>query len=172
MGYTTEFRGQFQVVNLETGKQQALTLAQYAYLKAFAQTRRMDRHPFKADTLDDPKRKAVGLPIGDSGGYFVGNEENHGQGHDKSVRDGNKPPVGQPGLWCQWTPTEDGTAIEWDEGEKFYDYVAWIEYILENFLKPWGLGLAGSVEWEGEEFGDRGSISADKEDITVSANDN
>ena len=117
MGYSTEFSGQFDIVDLETREPRTLTLAQYAYLKAFAHTRRMDRHPFKADALDDPKRKAVGLPIGESGGYFVGNEENNGQGNDVSVRDSNKAPVGQPGLWCQWTPTEDGTAIEWDGGE-------------------------------------------------------
>ena len=27
-----------------------------------------------------------------------------------------------PGIWCQWVPTDDGKGIEWDGGEKFYNY--------------------------------------------------
>lgn len=65
-----------------------------------------------------------------------------------------------PGSWCQWVPTEDGTGIEWDGTEKFYSYTEWLEYLVEHFLKPWGLVLSGSVVWHGEESGDSGVIYA------------
>jgi len=41
-----------------------------------------------------------------------------------------------PGYYCQWIATEDGTAIEWDGAEKFYDSVEWMEYLIQNFLGP------------------------------------
>jgi hypothetical protein len=47
------------------------------------------------------------------------------QGHDLSIIDHNYPPENQPGLWCQWIPNEDGTAICWDGGEKFYNSIEW-----------------------------------------------
>jgi hypothetical protein len=65
------------------------------------------------------------------------------------------------GTWsayCQWVPRADGTAIEWDGGEKFYDYVPWLERIIERFLKPWGRVLSGSVAWQGESGEDQGVI--------------
>lgn len=65
-----------------------------------------------------------------------------------------------PGIWCQWVPSEDGESIEWDGNEKFYDYTAWLVYIIEKFLKPWGLILSGSVTWHGEDPGDSGVIYA------------
>ena len=73
----------------------------------------------------------------------------------------------QPGLWCQWVPTEDGTAIVWDEGEKFYNYVEWIKYLLNNFLKPWGYTLNGEVDWSGEENGDLGKIKIVNNEVVV-----
>jgi len=63
-----------------------------------------------------------------------------------------------PGYWCQWVPTNDGTAIVWDDGEKFYNYVEWLEHIIENHLKPWGYVLNGAVSWSGEDDDDSGTI--------------
>src|SRR5205085_8197663 len=40
-----------------------------AYLRAFAQTRRMRRGP-QCGALPDPVREAVGLPVGPQGAYF------------------------------------------------------------------------------------------------------
>jgi hypothetical protein len=80
------------------------------------------------------------------------------EGRPQGVLDYNNAPLGQPGLWCQWIPTEDGTAIEWDGCEKFYDYIEWLEYLIENFLKPWGYVLEGTCEWQGEDRQDRGRI--------------
>lgn len=66
--------------------------------------------------------------------------------------------VGAPGYFCQWVPTDDGTAIEWDEGEKFYDYTEWLAFLIERFFKPWGRTLSGQVEWTGEDPRDQGVI--------------
>lgn len=153
MGYTTDFDGSFDCTP-------ALNEAQIAYLKQFAHTRRMDRNPDIAATLPDPLREAVGLPIGEDGEFFVGGGGSYGQGSDASIRNSNSHPKSQPGLWCQWTPSEDGTQIEWDGGEKFYSYIEWIKYINEKFLKPWGIVLNGSVSWSGEDSGDVGVIVA------------
>jgi len=151
MGYTTDFCGHFTL-------DKPLNTAQIAYLKAFNETRRMSRDAAIAATLPDPIREAVGLPIGKDGQYFVGGSGFMGQDGDASVKGYNDNSPEQPGLWCQWIPSEDGTVIEWDGGEKFYYYTEWITYIIEHFLKPWGLVLSGDVEWSGEEGGDLGII--------------
>ena len=110
MGYTTYFSGQIEVVP-------ALNAEEIAYLRKFAGSRRMSRA---------------------NGPYFVdGNEDDFGQaigdGPDE-VYDHNRPPEGQPGLWCQWVPTDDGTVIEWDEGEKFYFSAEWMAYLIAHFI--------------------------------------
>ena len=127
----------------------------------------MVRDPEKASELSDPEREAVGLPIGDQGGYFVGGIGFAGQTDDASVVEHNHAPAGQPGLWCQWVPTEDSTAILclWDECEKFYNYNEWIVYLIENFLKPWGYSLTGNVDWEGEDNADFGTIFIQDNDV-------
>lgn len=79
------------------------------YLTMFSDTRRMKRN---------------------SGPYFVGGE-GYGEG---DVIDSNSPPIGQPGLWCQWIPTDDGTGIEWDGGEKFYNAAEWMQYLIDHFF--------------------------------------
>jgi len=77
-------------------------------------------------------------------------EERHG-GNTEADKD-------KPGLYCQWVPNPDGDAIEWDGGEKFYNYIEWIEYLIKHFFEPWGVKLNGEVDWEGEESGDLGKI--------------
>ncbi len=127
MGYHTEFDGKFTITP-------TLTPEHKAYLEAFNETRRMKRSSGKAMSLPDPRRQATGLPIGQEGCYFVGAVGFMGQDSDVSVLNYNSPPAGQPGLWCQWRPNTTGTAIVWDGGEKFYDYVEWAEYLIANFL--------------------------------------
>ncbi len=129
-----------------------------AYLKQFGQTRRMRRDPNILKQFFDPVREAVGLPLGNDGGYFVAGGGIAGQEHDASILDYNRPPKGQPGLWCQWIPNKLGTAIVWSGAEKFYYYVEWLEYLLQHFLTPWGYVVNGKVTWAGEEDLDRGTI--------------
>lgn len=85
--------------------------------------------------------------------------------------------------WCQWVPSEDGTALAWDEEEKFYEADLWLAYLVDTFLKP-GAALVrelaepvpgrvypeefarftfdhvvnGVIEAQGEEEGDRWRI--------------
>src|SRR5262245_61818938 len=119
MGYTTDFSGHFEITP-------ALTQAQVEYLQAFNYTRRMKRDATKLADVPDPKRIAVGLPLGIDAEYFVGYENDHGQDHDISIVSYNGPPAEQPGLWCQWEV--ESTILQWDGGEKFYDYVEWLQY--------------------------------------------
>jgi len=151
MGYTTEFEGRFEL-------DRSLTQEHIDYLEQFSNTRRMLRDPKIVEGMPDPVREDVGLGPGEDGEYFVGGKGMCGQDCDKSVIDQNSPPANQPGLWCQWVPTKCGRGIEWDQGEKFYNYFEWLEYIVSNFLKPWGYVLNGKVKWRGEEFDDIGTI--------------
>jgi hypothetical protein len=110
MGYSTEFDGTVTV-------EPPLNHAERTYLEEFAGTRRMQRA---------------------KGPYFVGGNGLRGQAQDDDVTDYNSPPAGQPGLWCQWVPTDDGTGIEWDGNEKFYNGGEWMQYIIDHFLAPEG----------------------------------
>jgi hypothetical protein len=153
MGYTTTFNGRFTL-------DKPLAAGHAEYLKRFAETRRMKRADYDASKMPDPARELVGLPLGGPDApYFTGGIGDFGQGHDKSVRGhGNRPPEGQPGLWCQWVPTEDYAGIEWDGGEKFYHYVEWLQYLMDHFLSPWGYSLSGEVSYQGESSDDCGVI--------------
>ena len=147
MGYTTEFYGVFKL-DKKLKKEHA------AYLRQFSDTRRMKRDETLASALSDPIRLAAKLPVGREGAFYVATDAFD----EKSVVDGNKSPEGQPGLWCHWIPTDDNKGIVWDGGEKFYDYVEWISYLIENFLAPWGYVVNGEMEWVGEDKGDIGKI--------------
>ena len=151
MGYTTELKGRFEF-------NKKLDPTHQHYLEMFAATRRMKRDPIKLIATPDKHALAAGLDVGTEGEYFVAGTGDFGQGHEESVVDHNHPPRTQPGLWCQWIPTEDGKYLEWDGGEKFYEYVKWLEYIIDNFLTRWGYSITGIVRWQGEDMSDRGKI--------------
>lgn len=166
MGYNTDFEGSFKL-------SPALNPEQIAYLNAFANTRRMMRDSTKCEKVSDPLRQAVGLPVGYQGEYCVFSHDRGFMGQDKddTVIEYNDPSNNQPGLWCKWVPTEDGKCIEWDGAEKFYDYVEWIQYLNDNFLKRWGITIDGSVKWYGEERDDVGTIHA-KNGVIYTSEDN
>lgn len=63
-----------------------------------------------------------------------------------------------PSYYCQWRGSEDGTELEWDQGEKFYSYVEWVSYLIDHFFKPNGYTLEGEVRWQGEDTDDSGMI--------------
>lgn len=138
MGYTTEFSGRIEITP-------PLSLDEVSYLKKFAETRRMNRQ---------------------QGPYYVDGEGYRGQDRDHGVIDHNSPPAGQPSLWCQWVPTEDGTALEWDGGEKFYGSIEWMVYLIDHFVGPRpraayqlpffkGHSLEGTIDAQGEDSSDR-----------------
>lgn len=66
---------------------------------------------------------------------------------------------GKPSMYCQWVASSDGETIEWDGGEKFYSYVEWLQYLIDHFLRRWGVRLDGEVRWFGEDRGDIGLIA-------------
>jgi hypothetical protein len=138
MGYTTEFRGSFQI-------DRPLDDETYNLLKGLATTRRMARNV-------DPK-------YGIQGEFYIDGSEFLVQYNESNVVDYNRPPMTQPSLWCQWIPTEDRDEIEWDGGENFYNYIEWIEYLISKVLAPRGYKLNGEVEWRGEDWDDNGTIT-------------
>jgi hypothetical protein len=187
MGYTTDFTGEFQL-------DKPLRPEHKAYLSRFNASRRMKRNSSIAEKFPDPLRISAGLPIGIDGEFYVGTDEGDkeafsptdprhikgndsfnqalgfahgGQRHDSSIISYNDSPSTQPGLWCQWIHNEAGTAIIWDEGEKFYNYIEWLKYIIDNFISPWGYKLNGEVGWQGEEAEDRGRIVVEDNKVRI-----
>lgn len=161
MGYTTKFDGIFTL-------DQPLFDSQVLYLLEFAGTRHMKRNTALLQNVPDLARVAVGLPLGKDGAYFV-NQKWDEENDWISVVDYNLPPSGQPGLWCQWIPTHDGRGIQWNGGEKFYHYIAWLQYLIVHFLEPWCYLLNGSVKWIGEDPLDTGYITVENNLIVVPA---
>jgi len=140
VGYSTDFTGQFNF-------DKELDEETYQFLYKFSNTRRM-------------KRKFPNDKYGVEGEFFVDGKGCMGQDDDKTVVDHNTPPQTQPSLWCDWEPTKDRLHIKWNGAEKFYYYVKWIQYIIDNVLEPKGYVLSGSVDWQGEDSSDTGAIIA------------
>lgn len=145
MGYTTSFYGCVKVDPPLNGHE-------VDYLMRFATSRRMQRT---------------------KGPYYANPGSDFGQNADtEDVTNHNEPPIGQPGLWCQWVPADEGRVIEWDQGEKFYEAEDWMRYLIEHFLRPGAAAtyaveadaafehftfdhvLNGVIQAEGEESGD------------------
>lgn len=146
MGYTTNFHGSFEL-------DRPVDDATYALLHGLATTRRM-------------KRK-LGPEYGVDGEFYVDSKEDFGQTHTPDIVNFNCPPSTQPGLWCHWLISSDRMSIEWDGGEKFYDYVEWLKYIIDNILHPRGYVLNGQVSWQGEDAEDMGIIRVDSNGVRV-----
>ena len=137
MGYTTDFDGEFEL-------DKPLTPT----LKTFL------------DNLNDTRRMARSVEgYGIQGEFFTGSDKS-------TVLDNNRQSTSQPGLWCQWIPNHDGTSIEWDEGEKFYNYAEWLVYLIDRVLRPNGYVLNGTVRWRGEDFSDSGELIVEDNVLT------
>jgi hypothetical protein len=158
MGYHTEFPGRINVVP-------PLNESEHTYLRRFARSRRMDR---------------------EAGPYFAGGRhfdplDRTGWQEDSDVRDANRPPAGQPGLWCKWEPVDDGSGIEWNQAEKFYDATEWMRYLIDHFLKPGATAqghpgfehftfdhvLNGVIDAAGEEEGDEWQLIVQDNTVTT-----
>lgn len=145
MSYDINFSGGFEITP-------ELRPRHLRYLKEFSEVRHMRRNNEKLFNIKDEVRTSVELGLGVDGEYFVESNNNG------SILDYNEPPKTQPGLWCDWVPNELGDMIEHNGNEKSSCYVEWIEYLIINFLQPWGYSLNGTVTWDGEEQGDAGKI--------------
>lgn len=158
MGYTTEFRGSLTI-------EPPLSAEEVHFLKRFSDTRRCQRK---------------------EGPYYVAPERGPDVSFDQSIGQDfenviapNTPPTGQPGLWCQWVPSEDGKTIGWNGGEKFYDSFEWMQYLIDHFIgsAPLAKGvkgfrflkphtLNGEIEAQGEEMEDRWKLICKKNKLT------
>ena len=150
----------------------------------------------ETNTFEETNRSEAEKIYGVDGEFFVGGGGFAGQDHDETVIDHNIAPgqlipdyksdnymntynenqkrasegLCQPGLWCQWIVTQEGVEqrLEWDGGEKFYNYVEWLRYLIKNFFQPWGVLLNGVIEWEGESgIHDLGRIEVKDNVVTV-----
>jgi hypothetical protein len=155
MGYSTDFTGKFSL-------DKPLRPEHHAYLRRFSEKRHMKWRVEAIENVPDPVREAAGLPLGEDGGYFVGHLP---ADESRYTLDENDPPDSQPGLWCQWIPSEDDQTIQWDGTEKFYFYVEWLYYLIDHFIQPWGYILNGEVSWQGEEDDDYGIIIVKNNEI-------
>lgn len=106
MGYTTYFEGHIQI-------DPPLNIKEHRFLTKFSETRRIQR---------------------EQGPYYVLGSNRHGGGSNNGVTNNNTPPEDQPGLWCDWVPTDDGDFIVWNEAEKFYMSAEWMLYLIQHFL--------------------------------------
>ena len=146
MGYTTDFEGSFNITPVLSQKDNE-------FLTKFSETRRMARN--------------VGPEYGIEGEFYVDGTGWAGQDSDTTVINYNRPPSTQPGLWCQWVPTDDGSELVWDGGEKFYNYVEWLDYLIDKILAPRGYTLNGECQWFGENRDDVGVIIVENNKVTT-----
>ncbi len=105
MGFSTDFVGHIDI-------EPPLNDAEIGYLGAFAGSRRYDR----GDPYEVP-----GNPRAETG-------EGAGDRY-------NRPPDGQPNLWCDWEVCWDGCCITWSGKEKSYSMEPWLRYVIDHFLK-------------------------------------
>lgn len=113
----------------------------------------MKRDPDKFDGNEkDDVRLLAGLPKGEEGAFCIGTGT-FGDDKDGSVVDYNRPPHGQPSLWCGWEVTDDGERLTPIDG-KNYSATEWLQYLIDNFFEPWGYTLNGEIDADGEEHED------------------
>lgn len=146
MGYTTEFDGAIHF-------NKPVTEELKNYINKFSSTRRMKRDNDKIKQLyPNWMELCFNGELGLYGEYFVAEDKFN----DESIIDYNVP-CPQPGLWCQWI-INDKDELVWDEGEKFYHYVDWLDYLISHFFRPSGYILNGVIEYQGEDPSDFGRI--------------
>jgi len=150
MGYTTDFEGGFNITPVLSQKDNE-------FLTKFSETRRMAR--------------SVGPEYGIEGEFYVDGDGDKDWGAwsvpKTNVINYNRPPSTQPGLWCQWIPTDDGSELVWNGGEKFYNYVEWLQYLIDKILSPRGYTLNGECQWFGENRDDVGVIIVKNNKVTT-----
>ena len=104
MGFSSDFVGHIDI-------EPPLNDSEIAYLLAFAASRRYDR----GDPYEVP-----GNPRAELGDGPV----------DESY---NRPPEGQPDLWCDWQVCWDGCCITWSGKEKSYAMEPWLRYVIDHW---------------------------------------
>ena len=123
MGVTTRYLGHVEI-------SPPLNQAEYDYLQMFSHSRRSFREsgPYAVFPVD-PDEEVPTL---------------HG---DASAERDNRIADGQPGYWCQWVPCPRGCCLGWDGHEKFYAGAAWLQYLIDHFLRPGAFAQTGKDAW-------------------------
>lgn len=159
MGYTTDFNGAFEITGV-------MSREFVEFINRFSRTRRMKRSSEKIkEIFPNWKEFCFNGELGVEGEYFARQSDCFGQERDVSILEYNEPAKTQPGLWCQWiiSTNEDirddeiqefTGKLEWDGGEKFYEYDKWLAYLIKNFFIPMGFELNGAVRCVGEDSDD------------------
>lgn len=162
MSYRTEFHGAFAITPV-------LKPVHAEYLRKFAEIRHMQWDTAAIQEAPDPVRKAAGIrSVGNQGAFFVGFDSDlDALSRLAGVADINAPAKGVPGLKCMWCPSFDGTALVWDGNDNFYDYVEWLDYLIETFFDAWGYKLNGQVFWDGQDTMDLGRLVVTNNSIDV-----
>lgn len=117
------------------------------YLTRFNGTRRVKRNVRVLSEMEgaDDTHAKVGLRLGLEGGYYVGDDEDW---RCPSIIDANKPPRGQPRLWCPWMPNRDLSGLTVSLDVTNDDLPKWLRYVIKHFLAPWGYTVSGTAVWE------------------------
>lgn len=185
MGYTTDFQGYLRLSKQPTAEQVAYIAA---FNKTRRMKRNAERTATLADPIREAVGLPIGedgayYVGGDEGGNFWDKQPQT----DVGIIDYNTPPgqktwkqrqdegdnsyivnltqTMQPGLWCQWVlelehvDNEPEWVLQWDGGEKFYEYIAWLQYLITHFFNVWDIKLNGEITWQGEDSSDLGMIS-------------
>jgi hypothetical protein len=123
MGVTTRYLGHVEI-------SPPLNQDEHDYLRAFSRSRRShrDRGPYEVFPTD-PDDEAPTL---------------HG---DAAAERYNRIADGQPGYWCQWVPCPQGCCLAWDGHEKFYAGGAWLQYLIDHFLRPGAHAESSPTSW-------------------------
>lgn len=160
MGYTTYFVGQFNI-------DRPLDQETEALINGLENTRRMKRDLEVIARHENMFFKDALSKYGIDGEFYVKDSINGECGI--GIIDHNEPPSTQPSLWCQWMYDKGKQAIVWNEGEKFYFYIEWIEYLIERILKPRGYTLNGEMLWQGQSLYDTGKITISDNNVSTFA---
>ena len=156
MGYTTDFSGIFRV---SRNGQEGLDEETQRLINEISETRRVKRDLTKLGMTQEQADT-----YGVEGEFYTCEEDDD---NDISVLGHNTPPSTQPGLWCSWIYDVGQGGIVWDQSEKFYNYIEWIEYLIEHILAPRGYIVNGDMFWRGEDIDDNGVILIKNNNVTA-----
>lgn len=71
-----------------------------------------------------------------------------------------------PSSYMQWVPSETLDHIVYDGNEKFYNYVEWLQWLLDHLI-TFGVTANGTLYWSGEDVDDTGTIEVVESVVTV-----
>lgn len=75
-----------------------------------------------------------------------------------------------PSIWNNWEVVvkdsdnfvfDEEHHLQWNGFEKFYNYVEWLKYLVDNYFEPWGITLDGMITYIGEDKSDYGVIECE-----------